>query len=208
MRIVTFGDSVTVGERDGVAPEETYSYLLEIALRENGRQVQVIRSGVRGENTAMALQRLPEVLDLRPDYLTIMYGLNDAAVDAGKNAPRVSLAEYSRNLEAIVFEARAVGVVPILMTPNPICSFGVTEQLYGSREPYLSNGINFLVALYANAVREIGHKTGTPVLDVYGSFHDRAEDEKFAPFLTDGMHPNPAGHRMIAQIIARHFTQK
>jgi lysophospholipase L1-like esterase len=207
LRIITFGDSVTVGERDGVAPQETYSALLEESLSAKGLEVEVISRGRGGENTGAALQRLPEVLGLKPDYLIVMYGLNDAAVDEGKDAPRVSLEEYSDNLKTIVRKARAAGAVPVLMTPNPMCSFGVLEKLYGSREPYLSNGINSLLKHYAATVRQIGNEEQVPVLDIYSEFFQRAEDENLAPFLTDGMHPNPAGQKIIAQQLIRYFNE-
>lgn len=206
MRIITFGDSVTVGTREGVATEETYSALLQKSLCKNGVEVEVLSKGRRGETTAMALHRLPEVLALGPDYLTVMYGLNDAAVDAGKQSPRVALAEYSRNLETIVNSARTAGVTPLLLTPNPMGSFGITHELYGSREPYLSNGINFLVEEYAAAARIVGETMNVPVLNVYREFFHCAESGNIAPFLTDGMHPNPTGHAIISQMLARHFA--
>lgn len=205
MTILTFGDSVTVGAREGVADDQTYSVQLENLLNRKGQSARVIAKGKRSENTNGALQRLPEELGLMPDYVTIMHGLNDAAVDAGKDEPRIPVTEYSHNLEAMIAIAKGAGVRPVLLTCNPMCSFGVTEKLYGVREPYFSNGINFLTRRYAEAMQRTGEKQGVIVVNIYSEFFKRATSGRVGEFLTDGMHPNPAGHTIIAEMVAEYF---
>jgi lysophospholipase L1-like esterase len=205
MIIFTFGASTTVGVREGVTSDQTYSAQLENLLRSQGMETRVVIKGQGGENTNGGLQRLPEVLSLQPDYLTIMYGINDAAVDAGNDEPRVSLTEYSNNLESMIALANAAGVRPLLLTINPMCSFGITEKLYGSREPYLSKGINFLTQQYAETMKRVGEKLNVPVIDVYAEFFKRAPKGDTSTFFTDGMHPNPAGHTIIAELLAGYF---
>ncbi|HVF10506.1 MAG TPA: SGNH/GDSL hydrolase family protein, partial [Abditibacteriaceae bacterium] len=78
MLIVALGDSVTRGVREGVAEAQIYAARLAAALQAAGRDAEVIASGMPAENTEGALQRLPEVLVLQPQFVTVMYGLNDA----------------------------------------------------------------------------------------------------------------------------------
>src|SRR5687768_12000667 len=112
MVILCFGDSVTVGVREGVTAEQTYPRLLEAALARKGVPAWVLESGRRSETTAQALLRLPELLGAGPEYLTIMYGLNDAAIDAGADRPRVSVDEYAANLDAMITLARERNIIP------------------------------------------------------------------------------------------------
>ena len=47
-RIVTLGDSITKGVRTGVKPQETFAALLQAALKEQGRDVEVTNVGIGG----------------------------------------------------------------------------------------------------------------------------------------------------------------
>ena len=204
--IVTMGDSVTAGVRDGVTASQTYSVLLENKLHEAGWQGRITARGVGGEDTNGALLRLPQVIDLRPQVVTLMYGINDSCIPVGDTEPPVDLAKYRVNLESLVETLREAGIEPVLITSNPMANFGITKTLYGDREPYRTKGINFLLNDYAATVREVGRELKVPVVDVYTAFAARAEaGENREDYLTDGMHPNPAGHQIIGAQLARHF---
>jgi lysophospholipase L1-like esterase len=99
-RVIAIGESSTFGYED---PDDgTYPYLLEVALNrgsEGERKVEVLNCGiphVNSENIAALLEH--EVLDYRPDVLTLMCGYNDAmyplAETAGAKLSRL-LDEYS-----------------------------------------------------------------------------------------------------------------
>src|SRR4051794_9101497 len=100
--IVTLGDSITKGERAGVRADETFSALIERALRAGGADVRVVNLGVGGERTDQALQRLGAVADRGPRIVTVMYGTNDSYVDPGKAVSRLTTQQYKANLRAIV----------------------------------------------------------------------------------------------------------
>lgn len=207
MLIVTLGDSVTRGVRDGVDEAQIYASRLEVALRAAGRDARVVASGVPAENTDGALQRLPQVLALHPDFVTVMYGLNDASIDAGSEVPRVPVERYAANLTSIVKRLRAAHIQPLLMTPNSMGAFGITRELYADRPPYSTHGdINFVLVDYVAAAQRVGASTGVPVLDIFGAFGALADAERgLQGYLTDGMHPNPAGHQVIADCLAGYF---
>lgn len=57
-------------------------------------------------------------------------------------------------------------------------------------------------------MKEIGEKQKVPVVDVYSEFFKRALNGNISVFFTDGMHPNPAGHTIIAKIVADYFLEQ
>jgi lysophospholipase L1-like esterase len=89
------GDSITLGIRPGVTNEQTFEPLLTHMLFADGLEVEIINAGAGGENTAGGLARIAEdIIDAKPDNVTIMYGTNDAAVDEGCSEP----VDYGANL--------------------------------------------------------------------------------------------------------------
>jgi lysophospholipase L1-like esterase len=159
------------------------------------------------EDTGGGLRRLPEVLSLHPDWVTVMYGLNDSALDDEATTARVPVENYTENLKRIIETLRAAGVQPLLMTPNPMDAFGITKELYADRPPYSTHGgINFMLVDYVAAVQQVGAATQTPVLDIFGELRAlRDAQQGLQGYLTDGMHPNPTGHQIIADCLARYF---
>jgi len=207
-RIVTMGDSVTLGVREGVSEEETYSAVLEAELRCRGIAVEVIRRGVGSETTAGGLARLDEIIALRPDFVTIMYGLNDAYLDRQDDEePRVSVSQFGENLNSLIRRLRTASIQPILLTPNPQSPFGSDTVADALRPPYSTHGdYNFMLEYHVAEAKRVGEAVGVPVLDIYGrlislGIHEDAETR----WLTDGVHPNPACHRVIAGVLVDYF---
>jgi acyl-CoA thioesterase-1 len=169
--IVVLGDSLTAGL--GVAPEEAYPALLEGRLRRAGFAYRVVNAGVSGDTSAGGLRRLDWVLRTRPEIVIVALGANDGL----RGVPVDALRD---NLTAIVTRLQASGARVLLagmrLPPN-----------YG--------------AAYADAFAE--------------TFRDvaRRTSAAFLPFLlegvggepalnqTDGIHPNVAGQRAVADRI-------
>jgi lysophospholipase L1-like esterase len=195
--IVTLGDSITKGERQGVSAEHTFSSILQDLLSEAGASAEVVNQGVAREQVDMALSRLEQdVLSLDPDYVVIMYGANDAFIDDGKEDPRLSLEAYTQNLGELVKRCREAGAVPVLMTSPPMGE----RSPAGKYEPYVSQGVNFNLAAYVEACRDVAQAEGMPLVDLFGDWSEWArKGTNIDRWMTDGMHPNPEGHGLIAK---------
>lgn len=77
VRIAVLGDSFTLGY--GVRDEHTFSAVMETALRDAGRDVEVLNFGVSGMNVAHASGYLEGyVARFRPDVAVMTFFLNDA----------------------------------------------------------------------------------------------------------------------------------
>ena len=209
IRIVALGDSTTEAGWEGNA-ESVYAERLETALEVRGVDVEMINAGISNTTSGQAVERLDtDVRRFEPDYVIIQFGINDSWIDAyqGKTEPRMTLEEYDTALTTIITTLRADGAKPILMTANPMR----WSEFYGDelKDPALGfdfddpRGINRLLDVYSERVREIAREENVPLVDVSERFeaYDRVPGQSIGEILlsNDDMHPNDAGHALIAE---------
>ena len=190
VKIVRLGDSVT-GIYYHTGGRRAYPEMLEIALRQVApeAEISVINAGISGNSTIDALKRLQkDVLDHRPDVVTVMFGLNDMA--------RVPENDFQANLEQIIAQCRGVNAAVILCTPN-----GVINT---SGRP-----IDKLLE-YNNVLKEVGRQQRVPVSDVYAAYEliRQADPVAWRLLLSDEIHPNMDGHQQNAIEICKTITGK
>ena len=105
-RIVCFGNSLT----SGVGAEKGKDYPSQLALL---LKTEVINSGIPGDTTSSALQRIEkDVLRFHPDLVIILLGGNDFL----KKYP---LKETERNIREIVERIKEENAQIILVSPLP-----------------------------------------------------------------------------------------
>lgn len=188
--IVCLGDSVT-GIYYHTGGRRAYPEMIAVGLKtiDPEANVTVINAGISGHSTVNGLARLEkDVLDHKPDLVTVMFGLNDMV--------RVPLAEFQANLKTIIERCRGIGAEVLLCTPN-----GVMETAGRPRAK---------LEEYNRGMKEVGEQTGTPVCDVYAAYEAvRAQEPlAFRLFCSDEIHPNMDGHKLNAETICRSITGK
>jgi acyl-CoA thioesterase-1 len=172
-RIVFLGDSLTAGL--GLPMEASVPALIERRLRDEGYEYTVVNAGVSGDTSAGGLNRLEWSLDGDVKVLVIELGANDGL----RGLP---VANMKRNLAEVIERARGRGIRVVLTGMEAPPNFG---------------------AAYTSEFR-----------DVYRQLA-REHDVIFVPFflegvagipdlnLSDGIHPNAKGARVIEQTIWR-----
>ena len=130
-KLLCFGDSIT-------ASATGYVKILQERLEKLG--MEVINAGRGGDKTTWALTRLQnDVIERKPDAVSIFLGANDAAVGRGQWAdePIVSPEAYRCNLVWIIHLCRMAGIEKFSITP-PLYRFeGKTWAEHGDiMEPY------------------------------------------------------------------------
>ena len=199
-KIVAFGDSTTAPR----GRSKVYTHLLQKRLPAKGVPARVRNAGVPADTTATARARFDrDVLGRRPDIVIVQFGINDAMVDVWKGAkqPRVAPDIYRKNLLYFVETLRSRGAAVVLMTPNPMRWTDKTRELY-AKPPYDPDdpeGFNVVLTGYVEIVREIAEKEKLPLIDVFEAFQEFAGGPE--ELLDDGMHPNNAGHELIADLL-------
>jgi acyl-CoA thioesterase I len=170
---VFLGDSLTAGY--GLKREESVPSLIQARLNAAGYRYEVVNAGVSGDTSAGGLSRLEWSLAGDVDVLVIELGANDGL----RGLP---VAEMKRNLEEIITRAKKRDVTVILTGMEAPPNYG---------------------AAYTGEFRKV--------------FTDLADDHdvEFVPFylqgvagdpnlnIADGIHPNPAGARIVEQTIWR-----
>lgn len=191
VRIVCLGDSVTKAVRPGVTEEQTFCSLLQRSLNSHARPVEVINAGIGGNTTKDALARFErDVLERDPHLVVLMFGLNDSWIDDGKTASRLTVDEYRENLLRMIVKLRDMELQVVLMTPNPAIAPKYDPQRNRTLRPYVE------------AVRALAREQQLELVDLYAYFAELAlEGTELNGLFTDAMHPNPAGQKLIAELL-------
>lgn len=204
--IVTFGDSTTAPR----GPLVVYSTILAKELPQQGIPVNVINAGIGGNTTQNAVARFEkDVLAKQPDLVVIQFGINDSAVDVWKNPPatasRVSKKQYEANLRSLIDQLQKRKIKVILMTSNSLRWIPRIKKLYGKPpyDPDDPRGFNLFLKDYAQSVRDIAREKQMPLVDIYKAFEEYGKQPGQATddLLLDGMHPNTAGQRKVADLL-------
>ena len=211
--IVALGDSTTDDLVWSDQIDEVYAQYLPIALAERGIQARVYNAGISGTTTREARLRLEhDVLRHLPDLVIIQFGINDSWVDIdeGRYSPRLTRDEYRENLRCLVRAIRTAGAQVVLMTPNPMrWSDPFYIDLFRKHPSLLDThserGINALLDLYAQDVRDVALEQGVPLVDVHLAFEEYGRTPGCSTHnllvAGDGIHPNTLGQRLVCQLL-------
>jgi lysophospholipase L1-like esterase len=155
-----------------------------------GHRYRIRNTGISG-NTVLDLQARwgEDVLSLRPDWLSIMVGINDCARAFAR--PRLTETHVPPNvfrttLEALVGATRPLVKGLVIMTP-----FYVDSNLH--------DALRVALGSYAAAAREVADMHDCVLVDTQAAF-DVAMARTHALRLSDDrVHPRPTGHMILAK---------
>lgn len=189
-RIVCIGDSITYGyEVDG---SQTWIGRLR---REN--EINLLNVGVNGDTTEGMLTRFKEhVIDLNPKAVLIMGGGNDIL---GGN----SLEYVTNNVATMAQMALDKGIVPMIgVAPEPSPK-DVPEEWKTLMNYDL---IREELATYKEWLITFAKANLLPYVDFDSGLKSKLRSG-YGRYFFDGIHPNPAGHKIMASV-AREFFQE
>lgn len=197
MRYLFQGDSITdAGRGDRENPEETgqgYVRLLEAELTYADAEAEVLNGGISGNRVTDLLARWKkDCLNLKPDMLTILIGVNDVwhELDFENGVPDELYEEVYRLLLR-----RTVEQLPdcriVLM--GAYVTHGTATD--GEWETFERE-----VGQKSRITKKLAEEFGLTFIDLQREF-DRAEKRFGAEHWTrDGVHPTAAGHKLIADV--------
>nr|CAA9273290.1 hypothetical protein AVDCRST_MAG63-3118 [uncultured Armatimonadetes bacterium] len=198
-RIVCLGDSITEG---GEAPGG-YVWLLRryLAALYPAQGIEVVNAGISGHKSTDMLARFQsDVLDRKPDLVTISVGVNDVWHGFYDNHPLgdgprgVPLGAYRRNVEEMVTRARAAGARVVILSTT------VIHEDLGNRENRKIDGYN-------RALRDIARRQRASFVDFQRPFREmiaayrRTTGARDDLLTTDGVHMNAAGNKVMAHAL-------
>ncbi|HYG01009.1 MAG TPA: arylesterase [Chryseosolibacter sp.] len=173
--ILFFGDSLTAGY--GLSTTEAFPSLIEKRLNGNGKSVKVINAGLSGETSAGGLARIDWVLRQPIDVFVLELGANDGL----RGLP---IEQTQKNLEGIIGRVRAkypkvkIVIAGMMVPPNmgPDYSEKFRQIFPAIAKKHDATLIPFLL-------------------------EDVAGEERLN--LSDGIHPNVEGHKVVAKNVFR-----
>lgn len=168
-RLLMLGDSLTEGY--GVAREEAYPAVLETLIQKAGKHWLVVNAGISGSTTASGVSRLKWQFKNKPDLMVLALGANDGLRG-------LKIADTEKNLAATIELAQKekvpVVLAGMLLPPN-----------YG--EKYRQD----FAKMYVNLAAKY-HLRKIPFL-----LEGVAGKQELNQI--DGIHPNAAGHKIVAE---------
>jgi len=191
MKIVAFGDSLTVGDTgfmlsDSEQYPTTYPKCLELLANEYvrsaraGVSVEVLNRGVNGDLTSGMLERFTsDVVDEKPDYAIILGGTNDIGWG-------LDLTMVLRNLTSIYDAALENKISPVACSVPSILGF---DELIPPRL-----GLN-------EKIRAEAEKRNIRFVDLFKATADPRNNRLSEEYSADGLHLNPKGYRKTAEYI-------
>ncbi len=175
--IIFFGDSLTAGYGLTNPAADSYPALIQERIRAAGLAWRVVNAGLSGETTAGGLRRLDWTLRTPPDLFVLALGANDGLRGISPALMRANLEEMIDRVRRRRPDARVV-LAGMQMPPE----LGPEHA-----------------AAFARVFPEVAKKTGATLI----------------PFLLEGVggvaelnqgdriHPNPAGHAVMAETVWR-----
>jgi lysophospholipase L1-like esterase len=188
VRVVCLGDSLTAAS--DVLPGQAWH-----ALAAQRLAVEILNRGVAGDTTGGLLSRFhSEVIAERPQAVVLLAGANDLWWG-------VDLSVIQANLFAMVCQAQAHRIVPLLGLPPPVdlARAAAREMLQpvAGWEALCRN-----LEQLAHALTSSAAACGVAVLDFHRLFLDETRTVRTELYLENGLHPNPEGHRLMADALA------
>lgn len=187
------GDSITDCGRDRSDPGGLGSGYAMIAAGWVGalypdRDIRFLNRGVSGDRVRdLEARWQQDTIELRPDWLTVLIGINDTWRRYDSNSPTSRadfVAGYRRILQRAV-DANIPNIVLmepfVLPYPDDRCAW--REDL----DPKI------------DAVRCLAREFGAILVPLDGLFASVAAVRDPAFWAADGVHPSPAGHALIAR---------
>jgi len=176
-------------------------------------EIRVKNCAVPGANTRESLARLPKILRGKPDYLVILFGINDAAWPV----KFVSLNEYGKNLMTMTEIARKSGVKSVfLVTIHPVnTAYLIERHPNHPQRKHLQEHLD----QYNAVIRKVAKKTGAVLVDWRGRFLAESPGDSVESAVAnrkdcllrcqancgvrDGCHPTANGYRILAEEVGR-----
>lgn len=203
-KILVFGDSIAYGKWDKYGGwvqrlrhhiDETYN------LTEN-KNIQVYNLSIPGEITTRLCTRIRGEMVMRipladtkeNNLIIIAIGINDTNVHNWISGKQTPLTEFKQNIKQLISLSSNEYSKCVVMGLTPI-----NEPKYEER--FQGRLFNKTIQEYDTAIREVATKRDIPFVDLF----EVLQSKHYGQTLTDGIHPNSEGHKMISELVIEFF---
>lgn len=197
MKILFQGDSITDCGRSRELDSDLgkgYPRLVEAALGfEEPGEHEFINKGISGNRIVDLYARIKrEIINLKPDFMSILIGVNDVWHDRGEDPNGVDAEKYFKIYSMLIEEVKAaLPDIKIIILEPFVLKGPSTEADWDIFHPE--------VLKRAKKAKEIAEKFGLPFVPLQKGFDELCEKAPSTYWLKDGVHPTAKGHEFIKQ---------
>ncbi|MFE9120019.1 SGNH/GDSL hydrolase family protein [Streptomyces sp. NPDC007172] len=197
------GDSITDCQRRESEDGLGFGYPMQIAgqwgLRHPDRPVTWLNTGTGGHKVSdLEARWQTDVLDVRPDVVSILVGVNDMGWHTlDPDGYVITAEEFAAGYERLLAPLADAGTQLILIEPFLLPIDGVIEAgtaLVGDKE---RKEWRTDLDPKIRVVRELARTHGAHLLAADGMFAELAATTELGHWSADGVHPSPAGHAAL-----------
>lgn len=157
-----------------------------------------INRGIGGNKvTDLYLRVRPDIIHLKPDYMSILVGINDVWAEY-KRADGVDAEKYYRVYSMLLEEVMTALPETRIMLLEPFVLPGTDTTEHWEE-------FSAQVRLRAEKVRLLAEKFGLVFVPLQDKFDEAMRRAPSGHWLVDGVHPTPAGHQVIKRQWMRGF---
>lgn len=201
MRVLVFGDSITQGywgvEGGWVDHIRKHYDAIQVQDLEGRDEPTIFNLGISADTSEDILGRIENETKARTRHgnqpiVVIQIGVNDSSLDG--ESERIAIDQYRRNLEKLVEVSKPIASKLIFIGSSACDEKQTTPVFWG--EFYYANK---RIKEYESAMHDIANEHNVPFIPVFDDFKktlDKGQD-----LLSDGLHPNSAGHQLIANAV-------
>lgn len=154
------------------------------------KQLQIFNRGISGNRVPDLYARIREdVLNLKPDVLSILIGVNDTWHHFSRNAG-VPLEKFGKVYRQMLAEIRAeLPAVQLVICEPFVLECGVVTAEWRAD-----------ITKRRAVVSEIAKENNAVFVPFQQMFDDAVKRAPMEHWLFDGVHPGPAGHQLMADL--------
>lgn len=209
-RIVFFGDSITDADRSRTLESRTgwgYVTLVKSALSyEYPGEYLYFNRGVGGNRIVDLYARVKsDVINLKPDYVSIMIGVNDVWHDISVN-DGVDVEKYRRVYKWLVEEIKSALPNVKIMILEPYVVKG-TATINCEENPNKYETFMREVPLRAAAAKSIAEEFKLKFVPLQELFDQKSSETTETNWVMDGVHPAAAGCELIKREWIKAFEE-
>ena len=154
-------------------------------------QYQFLNRGISGNRSVDLLARIKsDLINLKPDYLSLLIGVNDVWHEVGDNPNGVDNEKFFKIYSMLIEEIKAaLPNIKIAILEPFVLKGGATEGAW----EYFSTEVPKRAAM----AKKIAEKFNLPFIPLQEGFDKLCESAPASYWLGDGVHPTPKGHEFI-----------